>query len=324
MDKIAQLEAAVGVDTSIAVSDDAPAIDPSDISIVGAGLNTLEDSSEGITLNIGAPKNEDHVLPALYDSTVSVSFSMDLDNVADTENLDVPVKITLPIPESINPLFLVILHYHANGYMEEITPYISYENGKHYASFVLTSFSDFVMIEPIFVDVPDDTWYTNAVLWAVNEEITNGYGSEYTFCPDEPCTRGQVVTFLWRAAGCPAPTSQAHSFTDVKPGDFYYDAVLWAVEKKITTGLSATSFGPNEICNRGQVATFLHRYAGTPAHSGNNPFEDVKDGDFFYNAALWAVEAGITNGYGSDSVYAPDVQCTRGQIVTFLYRAIVG
>ena len=174
----------------------------------------------------------------------------------------------------------------------------------------------------MFLDIQSNAYYYDAVQWAVKEGITNGYGSDREFAPDVACTRGQVVTFLWRAAGQPAPASRENPFTDVKSGDFYYDAVLWAVEQGITNGLSATTFGPDVICNRGQVATFLHRYAGEPAHSGNNPFTDVKKKDFYYDAVLWAVEAGITKGYGSDSVYAPDVECTRGQIVTFLHRAI--
>ena len=286
--KIAELEAAVGVNTNIAVSEDAPAIDPSQVSIVGAGLNTLENSGEDVTLNIGAPERDDHVLPALYDSTVSVSFSMDLENVADTENLEVPVKITLPIPENINPDFLVILHYHVDGTMEEIKPYVYSEGGQHYAAFVLTSFSDFVMIEPIFVDVPGDSWYTNAVLWAVEKEITKGYGSEYTFCPDQPCTRAEIVTFLWRAAGSPAPASDENPFEDVPSGAWYKDAVLWAVEKGITAGYgSDTVFAPDVACTRDQIATFLWRYfEEPPVESENNPFEDIAEGAYYYDAVL--------------------------------------
>lgn len=322
--KIADLEAAVGVNTNIAVSEDAPAIDQSKVSIVGAGLNTLENSNEDITLNIGAPESEDHVLPALYDSTVSVSFSMDLDNVADTENLEVPVKITLPIPENINPDFLVILHYHVDGTMEEIMPYVYSEGGQYYAAFVLTSFSDFVMIEPIFVDVPDDIWYTDAVLWAVDEGITQGYGSEYTFCPDQPCTRGEIVTFLWRAAGKPAPASSNNPFKDVPANKWYTDAVLWAVEQGITDGYgSSTTFAPDVTCTRDQIATFLWRYFGEPAPASNqNPFIDVAAGQWFTDAILWAAEEGITQGMGSNNTFCPKNDCSRAQIVTFLFRAM--
>ena len=174
-----------------------------------------------------------------------------------------------------------------------------------------------------FHDVTKDAYYYDAVLWAVDEGITNGL-SATSFGPDVECNRGQVVTFLWRAAGSPEPTSKVSPFTDAAdPNAFYYKAVLWAVEEGITNGLSATSFGPDVVCNRGQVVTFLNRYFGSPsASSTRNPFSDVKTGDFFYNAVLWANEKNITNGYGSATTFCPDVVCNRGQIVTFLYRAI--
>ena len=174
-----------------------------------------------------------------------------------------------------------------------------------------------------FQDVADDAFYYDAVLWAVDEGVTNGL-SATAFGPDVDCNRGQVVTFLWRAAGSPEPTNKISPFTDVAdPGAFYYKAVLWAVEKGITTGLSSTSFGPDVVCNRGQVVTFLNRYFDSPsASSTRNPFTDVKSSDFFYQAVLWANEENITNGYGSSTTFCPDVSCNRGQIVTFLYRAI--
>ena len=174
--------------------------------------------------------------------------------------------------------------------------------------------------EDMFTDVAKDAFYFAPVQWAVKGGITTGTAMT-TFSPDAACTRGQVVTFLWRAAGCPEPSSLYNPFGDVTEADYYYKAVLWAVEKGITNGLSATAFGPNEVCNRGQVATFLHRYANRPSHSGRNPFTDVNQQDYFYNPVLWAVESGITNGMG-DGIFAPGATCTRGQIVTFLFRAI--
>ena len=174
-----------------------------------------------------------------------------------------------------------------------------------------------------FVDVAEGTFYYDAVLWAVNHspQITNGT-DETHFSPGATCTRGQVVTFLWRAAGCPEPTSGSNPFTDVKEGAFYYKAVLWAVEKGITKGTSATTFSPNQGCTRGQVVTFLHRSAGTPAPgSKEHPFTDVSSGAFYYEAVLWAVEKGITKGT-SPTTFSPNATCTRGQIVTFLYRAM--
>ena len=172
-----------------------------------------------------------------------------------------------------------------------------------------------------FVDVARKAYYYDAVLWAVNHDpqITNGT-DETHFSPNATCTRGQVVTFLWRAAGSPKPSSSKNPFTDISKKAYYYDAVLWAVEKGITNGTSDTTFGPNEPCTRGQVVTFLHRYEGKPKPtSAVNPFTDVKKGAFYYDAVLWAVKKGITNGT-TETTFSPDSACTRGQIVTFLYR----
>ena len=175
-----------------------------------------------------------------------------------------------------------------------------------------------------FNDVTKGAYYYDAVEWAVTNNITNGYGSDTIFNPDGTCTRGQVVTFLWRANGSPEPASMNNPFTDVKSSDYYYKAVLWAVENEITNGYgSDTIFNPDGACTRGQVATFLWRAEGKPAmSSAANPFTDVKAGEFYYDAVLWAVENGITNGYGSSTTFCPDITCTRGQIVTFLYRAM--
>ena len=175
-----------------------------------------------------------------------------------------------------------------------------------------------------FVDVSQEDFFFESVLWAAENGITAGYGSEDVFAPNNTCTRGQVVTFLWRAAGEPEPESAQNPFTDVAESDFFYTAVLWAVEKGITAGYGSEDiFYPEGSCTRGQVATFLHRYYGTPAPASTvNPFEDIQEDAFYYNAVLWAVEEGITQGYGSEVIFNPDGDCTRGQIVTFLYRAM--
>ena len=171
-----------------------------------------------------------------------------------------------------------------------------------------------------FQDVPDDAYYFEAVNWAVANNVTNGT-SETTFSPNVGCTRAQVVTFLWRAAGQPEPTEGTNPFTDVKEGAYYYKAVLWAVEKGITNGTSETTFDPDETCTRGQIVTFLWRRAGKPAPTGaNNPFADVKPSAYFGSAVLWAVEKGITNGT-SETTFEPNEDCTRAQVVTFLFRA---
>lgn len=171
-----------------------------------------------------------------------------------------------------------------------------------------------------FTDVPMDSFYEEPIVWALKNGITNG-ATTTTFNPGGACLRAHVVTFLHRAAGNPDPTSSNNPFTDVKSGDFFYKPVLWAVEKGITNGTSATTFGSYANCNRAAVVTFLWRAAGSPEpESTNNPFEDVKDTDFFYKPVLWAVEKGITNGVDTTH-FGPGTDCNRAQVVTFLYRA---
>ena len=171
-----------------------------------------------------------------------------------------------------------------------------------------------------FVDVTANDYYFDAVQWAVNNGITNGT-SDTTFSPDAPCTRAQAVAFLWRAAGCLSPKSSATPFKDVVKGSYYETAVLWAVENGITNGTSATTFSPEDICSRAQIATFLWRSQGMPDAGKTNPFTDVPSGEYYYNAVLWAVVNGITKGT-SATTFSPNDDCTRAQIVTFLYRCL--
>ena len=171
-----------------------------------------------------------------------------------------------------------------------------------------------------FDDVPQGEFYEDSVAWAVQRGITNGI-SPSEFGPNLECSRSQVVTFLWRAAGCPEPEAGVNPFTDLVPGEFYEKAVLWAVQNNITTGISATEFGPDAECSRGQVVTFLWRAAGRPApKSTSHPFVDVPEDAYYQEAVLWAVENGITNGI-SATEFGPDSICTRAHVVTFLSRA---
>ena len=171
-----------------------------------------------------------------------------------------------------------------------------------------------------FTDVPKDSFYYEPVVWAVKEGITSG-ATETTYNPGGTCLRAQVVTFLHRADGNPQPTSTRNPFTDVKSGDFFYQPVLWAVEKGITNGTTATTFGSYANCNRAAVVTFLWRAAGEPEPvSTDNPFTDVNETDFFYKPVLWAVENGITAGIDATH-FGPTTDCNRAQVVTFLYRA---
>lgn len=171
-----------------------------------------------------------------------------------------------------------------------------------------------------FTDLKTGFYYYDAVLWAVENQITNGT-SDTTFSPDAGCTRGQVVTFLWRAANCPEPKKAATAFADVIPGAYYDKAVRWAVENGVTNGTSDTTFSPEATCTRGQIVTFLWRYRGSPSVSAVNPFADVTKDAYYYNAVMWAVKNGVTNGT-SDTTFSPEATCTRGQVVTFLYRCM--
>ncbi|MCR5040973.1 MAG: S-layer homology domain-containing protein [Clostridia bacterium] len=171
-----------------------------------------------------------------------------------------------------------------------------------------------------FKDVKKGAYYYDPVLWAVNcdPQITNGT-SKTTFSPGATCTRGQVVTFLWRAAGCPEPTTTKNPFRDVPKNAYYYNAVLWAVEQGITNGTSKTTFSPESPCTRAHVVTFLYRSESAPKVTAKNPFSDVAKGQYYYDAVLWAVKNNVTNGTDATH-FSPGNPCTRGQIVTFLYR----
>ena len=173
-----------------------------------------------------------------------------------------------------------------------------------------------------FHDVSRFDYFYDAVKWAAENGIASGTG-RYTFSPDAVCTRAQTVTFLWRAAGSPMPRYRTCAFTDVDSRDYYYNAVLWAVEQGITTGLTATTFGPDVTVSRGQVATFLYRAASASKPNTFNPFTDVKTTAYNYDAILWAYDNRITTGT-SDTTFSPDASCTRAQIVTFLYRYYQG
>ena len=171
----------------------------------------------------------------------------------------------------------------------------------------------------VFVDVATGSYYEDAVDWAVENGITKGTDDTH-FSPDGICTRAQAVTFLWRTAGSPKPETRTMPFTDVPAGSYYYDAVLWAVENGITKGTSDTTFSPNMTCSRAQIVTFLWRSEKSPAAGTANPFADVKSTAYYAGAVLWAVREDITKGT-TNTTFSPDADCTRAQIVTFLYRA---
>ncbi len=167
-----------------------------------------------------------------------------------------------------------------------------------------------------FTDVNDGDYFKDAVLWAVENGVTSGTGKT-TFSPDGVCTRAQAVTFLWRANGSPMVTGSS-PFVDVKSDDYYQQAVQWAVQQGITKGTSETTFSPEEYCSRAHIVTFLHRATGSPTASGAL-FSDVSAADYFADAVRWAVSKGITQGTTA-TTFSPNADCTRAQIVTFIYR----
>lgn len=217
-----------------------------------------------------------------------------------------------------------------------------FENGKAYTAFVISAdgaventtakivngsavltmrhFSTVVVTDKAavtFADVAAGAYYYDAVQWAVANKITAGTDNTH-FSPNAPCDRGQTVTFLWRAAGSPAPKGTANPFTDVDESAYYYKAVLWAVENGITKGTSSTTFSPTDTVTRAQVVTFLCRLA-KGSGNGENPFTDVADGAYYTEAVNWAAANEITKGT-STTTFSPDADCVRAQIVIFLYR----
>ncbi len=172
-----------------------------------------------------------------------------------------------------------------------------------------------------FTDVKKDAFYYDALVWAYGEKITDGV-SETLFAPHGSCTRGQIVTFLWRAHGCPKPASQDRPFVDVT-GGYAEQAILWAYGEGITDGVDATHFRPNGVCTREQAMTFLWRANNSPKPaSQDHPFTDLKKGSYSEDAIIWAFHEGITDGVTA-TTFAPRNLCQRGQIVTFLYRDMV-
>ena len=171
----------------------------------------------------------------------------------------------------------------------------------------------------LFDDVKDSSvYYYDAVYWAYDNGITTGT-SDTLFSPSADCTRAQFVTFLYRLAGSPTPTTTSCKFTDISASGYYYKAVLWAAENGVTEGTTSTTFSPNVKITRAQAVTMIYRYAGSPSVSTTNPFTDTSSSAYYYNAMLWAVKNGITSGT-SKTTFSPNTTCSRAMMVTFLYR----
>lgn len=192
-----------------------------------------------------------------------------------------------------------------------------YRNSTYHPS---TGNYSFLLSEPSpFLDVSQGQYYYEAVLWAVRNGITSGTDAQH-FSPNQVCTRGQVVSFLWRAMGRPEPQSTKCPFKDVKTGSYYYKAVMWAYEKGITSGTDKTHFSPEATVTRGQFVSFLWRAKGKPSTSGRCPFVDVGSNQYYYDAVRWAANNHIASGTDATH-FSPGQGCTRGQVVSFLYRA---
>ena len=178
---------------------------------------------------------------------------------------------------------------------------------------------DVILLQHAFEDVAESDYFYKAVAWAYKKGITGGKTAT-TFAPDDTCTRAQMMTFLWVASGKPEPASTDNPFTDVAESDYYYKAVLWAVEKGITAGVAADRFGSNDPVTRGQAVTFLYGVAGRPEFEAapDAVFEDVADGAYYAAPVAWAAAEGITSGT-SKTTFSPDDPCKRAQIVTYLY-----
>ena len=176
-------------------------------------------------------------------------------------------------------------------------------------------------VQVLYKDVTksSDFWYS-PTYYLTNKGVVKGYDKQTKFKPANDCTRAQMVTFLWRLNGSPKPKTSKNPFKDVKSSDYFYKAVLWAVEKGITTGTSKTTFSPSKVCTRAQTVTFLYRMAGSPSvGSAKNPFSDVKKADYYYKAVIWASKKKIVAGY-DDGTFKPQGKCLRRQMVTFLYK----
>lgn len=180
--------------------------------------------------------------------------------------------------------------------------------------------TDALAVEGVFSDVAATAFYYEPVKWAVSQGVTKGT-TNTTFSPNRACTRAEAVTFLWRACDSPEPSISECPFTDLPESAFYYKAALWAYENKITSGVSSALFGPSQLCTRSQIVTFLYRMNDTPSVSGSTTFRDVPSGSFYEHSVNWAAQNGITTGT-SKTQFSPNNNCTRGEIVTFLYRSI--
>ena len=274
----------------------------------------------GVVLDLGGTTVEmSEYIDGLVEGVVlhGIGYAMLSGEVIFVEASEVDISSTDKIWTEDDLIFTLLL----NGFSEL---YPSEAGDRYIADQILTAVNttEYKPGSP-FRDVAEGVYYYDAVLWAVENDITKGTGDGTTFEPNAGCTRAQIATFLWRAAGCPAPKSTVMPFKDVPANAYYATAVLWAAEKGITKGTGdGTTFEPETTCTRAQIVTMLCRYRKGIAIPSANLFKDVPVTAYYASAVAWAVKNGITTGTGDGTTFEPDATCTRGQIVTFLYRCL--
>ena len=293
---------------------------------MGGGMvwsfNGLDVPKGGVSLNLGVKTGTKtipaKVINALTGETTTIQLQLDHNGP-----FGMSLKLSVDLGKKHDGLYANLYFYNLKSGELEFQSAGLISGGK--ASWVFDHASDYAIVidkeshEPMtFTDVPDTAYYAEAVNWAVAKKITGGVGNDL-FAPNAPCTRAQIVTFLWRAAGSPGSKTMS-GFSDVPADSYYAKAVAWAVENGITGGTGDGKFSPDAACTRAQAVTFLYRASGAPAVSGNAAFSDVAANAYYAAAVKWAEKNGITGGIGG-GLFGSDNNCTRAQIVTFLYRS---
>ena len=293
---------------------------------MGGGMvwsfNGLDVPKGGVRLDLGVKTGTKtipaKVINALTGEATTIQLQLDHNGP-----FGMSLKLSVDLGKKHDGLYANLYFYNPKSGELEFRSAGMISGGK--ASWAFDHASDYAIVidkeshEPMtFTDVPDTAYYAEAVNWAVAKKITGGVGNDL-FGSNDPCTRAQIVTFLWRAAGSPGPKTMS-GFSDVPADSYYAKAVAWAVENGITGGTGDGKFSPDATCTRAQAVTFLYRASGAPAVSGNAAFSDVAANAYYAAAVKWAEKNGITGGIGG-GLFGSDNNCTRAQIVTFLYRS---
>ena len=327
-DVVKQIAEAVNNPANDAESMEVILSDGTSIEFDAVALGEKAAQAGGLDITISIENHENVDLTSAQKNAVGDRVAYDINVTSGGKHIsDMGGKITVHAPYELKPgekaQGIVVWYVDDNGNRERCET--SYDSVKKrvnwktdHLSLYMIDYDEALANNP-FTDVSQDAYYFNAVLWAVDNGVTNGTTAT-TFSPNNPCTRAQMATFLWRAAGSPEPVGEPHPFTDIPANAYYAKAVQWAYEQGITGGTTATTFSPDDTCTRGQMATFLWRRAGSPAITGNAvPFADVPEEKYYAKAVQWAYERKITSGTTA-TTFSPNDPCTRAQMVTFLYR----